>query len=115
MKELEAGNSKLVFDEGANLITISGSMRLANIQEYEKIKQFLFDSCQGLDEVKVDVSGLEFLNSAGITTLSMFILTKKKEANIKVTFVGSKSVFWQEKALENFSKLWSEVNVDIKD
>lgn len=115
MKELEAGDSKLVFDEGSKLITISGSMRLANIQEYDKIKQFLFDSCQGISDVKVDVSKLEFLNSAGITTLSMFILTKKKEANINVTFIGSKSVFWQEKALENFGKLWPEVKVDIKD
>ena len=116
MKELVAGDSKLTFDEGSKVIKFGGSMRLANIQEYDKVKDFLFDCSDGLEEVSLDLNDLEFLNSAGITTLSMFVLKKNSDETSKtVNISGSKSVFWQEKAITNLSKLSSKVKANISD
>ena len=118
MMELPVGDSKLAFDESTHTMNIEGSMRLANLAEYEPVKRMLVDGSQKVGAAggvfTLDLSGLIFVNSSGITTISMFILYAKKQQNPKIRIVGSKEISWQEKSLENFSRLWPEVKVVMR-
>ncbi|MFP4621739.1 MAG: slr1659 superfamily regulator [Bacteroidales bacterium] len=110
--ELEVGDSKLTYDRNQHKVVIEGSMRLANLTEYEVVSDFLNKvSEQANDGLTIDLRNLEFLNSSGITTFSMFILSCKKQGKPKLKVLGSNDISWQEKSLRNFKKLWEDVDV----
>jgi len=112
--ELLAGDSKLVFDKPSNTVIFEGSMRLANLTEYEKVSIFLQEVVKIAEtNLILDLKKLLFLNSSGITTLSMFILSLKKEKKVRIKVIGTYSISWQEKSLPNFNKLWNEVEIAI--
>ena len=112
--ELEVGDSKLNYNTNQQTVVIEGSMRLANLSEYEVVGDFLNKiSEQANDHLTIDVRNLQFLNSSGITTFSMFILACKKQGKPKLTVLGSNDISWQEKSLRNFKKLWDDVEVEV--
>jgi hypothetical protein len=112
--ELIAGESKLIFKETEALLIMEGSMRLANLMEYDKVSVFLMSCAQkSPDKLTIDMRKLTFLNSSGITTLSMCILNIKKKQAPSLVFLGSSEFAWQEKSLKNFTKLWTEAVVTI--
>lgn len=113
--ELKAGESILKYNPADQTVTMEGSMRLANLMEYDKISVFLNDAAtQASDKLTLDMTKLNFLNSSGITTLSMFILATKKKQNPKLNILGTALFAWQEKSLKNFNKLWNEVEISIQ-
>jgi hypothetical protein len=112
--ELIAGESKLTFNEADSLLVIEGSMRLANLMEYDKVGAFLMGCAEkSATKLTIDMRKLTFLNSSGITTLSMCILNLKKKQTPKLLFLGSLEFAWQEKSLKNFTKLWADASVEI--
>ena len=112
--ELEVGDSKLTYQDNEQTIDIAGSMRLANLSEYEVVGDFFKKAAgKAQDKLIMDVRNLQFLNSSGITTFSMFILSCKKEGKPKLIVLGSNDISWQEKSLRNFKKLWDDVEVQI--
>jgi len=112
--ELEVGDAKLTYDNNQKTTIIDGSMRLANLSEYKVVSDFLNKiSEQADDSLTLDVRNLQFLNSSGITTFSMFILSCKKQGKPKLKVLGSNDISWQEKSLRNFKKLWDDVEVEV--
>ena len=112
MKTLNAGESTISFIESESLLTFEGSMRLANMKEYDVVADFLRESSESSPaELTLDLQSLRFLNSSGITTLSLFILNCKKTGNPKITVLKSDSISWQQKSIANFKKLWEEVEI----
>ncbi|MGM0532393.1 MAG: slr1659 superfamily regulator [Bacteroidota bacterium] len=112
--ELNVGDAKLNYDKSQNTIVIEGSMRLANLSEYEVVSDFLNKVVeQANNSLKIDLKNLQFLNSSGITTFSMFILSCKKQGKPKLKIFGSNEISWQEKSLRNFKKLWDDVEVEV--
>ena len=94
------------YDNSKYTVTLQGSLRLNDMVEYTKIKQFLID-IYSLDtpSLTLDFSGLEFLNSAGISTILKFIFEVKEEKVKPLTIIGNKGVLWQVKSFENFRKI----------
>lgn len=110
MKTLNAGESTITYHPSESLLTFEGSMRLANMKEYDVVADFLRESSESSqNELTLDLQSLRFLNSSGITTLSLFILNCKKTGSPKITFLKSDSISWQQKSITNFKKLWNEV------
>jgi hypothetical protein len=110
----EIGDAHMKFDADSKTIFFGGSMRLANMKEYDKVSDFMKQHSEGIsDRLQLDFKELQFLNSSGITTLSMFILGLKKKASMNLTIVGSEEVSWQQKSLSNFKKLWPEIELII--
>jgi len=113
--KITAGDSTLTFNENDYTAVIEGSLRLANLLEYDVVLDFLNKvSEKTQNSLILDLRELRFLNSSGITTLSMFILDKKKLSKPKITVLGSNLIPWQEKSLKNFNKLWDEVLISIQ-
>src|SRR5690554_2822097 len=110
MKTLTAGDTEIKFDESNSLVIFKGSMRLANMKEYGVVTNFLKESANiSKEELTLDLKDLEFLNSSGITTLSLFVLDCKKSGTPKIKVLRSETISWQKKSISNFKKLWSEV------
>lgn len=107
---LHAGDATLIYDKDRKTLKLSGSMRLANMQEYDKVTVFLKEIA-GTDpgHMILDFSELQFLNSSGITTLSLFILSCRKNTKPSLTVLGAQEISWQQKSLANFKKLWNDV------
>ncbi|HLT92905.1 MAG TPA: hypothetical protein VKZ56_00010 [Membranihabitans sp.] len=113
MKTLNAGESTITYHEAESLLTFTGSMRLANMKEYDVVAEFLHESSESsIDRLTLDLKSLRFLNSSGITTLSLFILTCKKQGYPKITVVKNDTISWQQKSITNFKKLWDEVEIE---
>jgi len=111
---LNAGDSIVDFNTENSTVSFEGSMRLANMKEYDEVGAFLRKVVeQQMESLQLDFSRLQFLNSSGITTLSLFVLNCKKNGKPMLKVKGNKEVSWQQKSLSNFKKLWSEVSLDL--
>lgn len=116
--QINENDYKVSFSETDKKVTFSGTIRLQGMGEYEGIKNLLHESgekCAPGDKLVLDFAELKFLNSSGITTISMFIINMRKKAGATIKVVGSKAMPWQEKSLHNLNKLWDKVEVEIKD
>ena len=113
--ELKDIDYQIQFDESSKIMKFNGSIRLQNLPAYEPIKNFLKEAGSKSDGalITLDFTTLQFVNSSGITTLSMFIIESRKNANYKVAIKGSSQISWQAKSLANFQKLWDSVTLEI--
>jgi len=104
--EISDDNYNVSYDAETVTITCNGYFRLRGAEEYMPIMNLLNNVAdQGLPELTMDVSGLEFLNSSGINTLSKFVLRLRKGGPVKLTIQASDTFPWQKKSLRNFQKL----------
>lgn len=114
MVTLNAGDATIIYTESESLIVFEGSMRLPNMKEYSVISDFLKEATvTSVEQLTLDFKSLEYLNSSGITTLSLFILNCKQEGNPQITVLGNQSIPWQQKSISNFKKLWNDVEIII--
>ncbi|HRP69483.1 MAG TPA: hypothetical protein PLY93_08130 [Turneriella sp.] len=114
--DIRENDYSVVYEEGAKTVKFQGNIRLQGVSEYEPIKSLLgacAEQLTGSDTLTLDFQGLKFLNSAGITTLSMFVIAMRKKNTTKLAVVGSKVVAWQEKSLNNLNKIWSDIQVSF--
>lgn len=113
--EIKDIDYNIQYDEATKTVKFNGSIRLQNLPAYEPLKLFLRDAakmCQG-SLLTLDFRDLQFVNSSGITTLSMFIIDSRKSATCQIKIQGSLNVSWQSKSLSNFKKLWDQVVLEI--
>ncbi len=93
-------------------ITFKGILRLQDKDEYREIFELLTQAANettGLP-LKIDMGELKFLNSSGISALSMFII-KMRKLDKDISILGSESIPWQIKSLRNFQKLYGKVEI----
>lgn len=111
---IEGENYNLNYDEAANQIAISGSLRLNGLEEYKPILDALNQGIEAGSSMQLDLSGLEFLNSSGIAMLSKFIINARSKDGFALTITGSTQVPWQGKSLKNLQRLWPALELTIQ-
>ena len=111
---IDGENYSLAYDEPANSISISGSLRLNGLEEYKPILDALNKGVEAGNSMKLDLSGLEFLNSSGIAMLSKFIINARGKDGFALTVTGSTQVPWQGKSLKNLQRLWPDLELVIE-
>ncbi len=106
---------EISFDHERGRVSFEGSLRLWHRQEYGRIRDFLLTAYDtGVPRLELDFTGLEFLNSSGISTLCEFLLTVKKMDRAPVTLIGNRALQWQRRSLENLQKLWDRIEVRLE-
>ncbi len=99
--------------EDSSRIILRGTLRLQKRTDYETILLMMRKAALGSTEkFEIDLRDLQFLNSPGISTLIGF-LVEMREAGKKIRIRGSRTVLWQDKNLEGFSRLFQNVVVDF--
>jgi len=96
-----------------NQASISGTMRLPSPSSYEEPFQHIPNCIKnGSKEVFIlDISGLEFLNSSGITALGKFVFIAR-QTNRPMIMRLSKRSPWQDKVLGSFQRLYDGLTIE---
>jgi hypothetical protein len=95
-------------------IYFSGALRLANVKAYEGVGKLLAEAGAQVATLTLDFKELKFLNSSGITALSLFVVSSRKAGKPQLKLVGSKANAWQQKSLANFQMLWKDMQLTIE-
>jgi hypothetical protein len=104
--EISAENYCVARDENINTISFKGSLRLSGMEEYEPIINLLDGLAnQDPEQIILDLTGLEFLNSSGISMLSKFVINIRKKNSTQIIVQGSGAIPWQGKSLKNLQRL----------
>lgn len=103
------------FSPENSTVYFSGALRLANVKAYDNVAKLLHDAAAavGTTPLVLDFKELKFLNSSGITALSLFVVGARKAGKPNLKLVGSKATAWQQKSLANFQMLWKETPLVI--
>lgn len=111
--EIKETDYNLSYDKESSTAILKGSLRLLNLAEYEKVKVFFNMAAREANKtLTLDLKELIFLNSSGITTLSTFVISLRKENKKLLRIIGSKDIAWQDKSLKNLKKIWNQVELE---
>lgn len=95
-----------------NEVTLRGELHLSDTTEYAPIAQLL-ENGLGAGPVVVDLRGLNFLNSSGISML-MRLAIKARDSKGALLLRGSKKVPWQGKSLFNLRRICSAIQIELE-
>lgn len=114
--EVKTEDYAAYFNREDKTVVMTGSMRLQNLAAYEEIKKVLKEGIEGTDgQLTIDIQNLNFMNSSGVTTLSLFLIDARNKKFTPVRILGSAKISWQMKSVLNFKKLWVDLILDFPD
>ena len=112
VREMEA---VIRFAPESATVFFSGALRLANVKAYDNVVRLMHEAAGQVDgPLVLDFKELKFLNSSGITALSLFVVGARKAGRPQLKLVGSKATAWQQKSLANFQMLWKDMVLAIE-
>lgn len=101
-----SGESEYTLQIQGNRASLSGVMRLVSPAAYQAALQAVHDRLASSSApFELDVSGLQFLNSGGITALSRLVLLARGRS-VPLVVVIDEGVLWQKKTLPSLAKLY---------
>ncbi|MGB0561275.1 MAG: slr1659 superfamily regulator [Spirulinaceae cyanobacterium] len=102
------------YDAEAATVTFQGELSLANPSEYQPIAELLTQAIAGnTPQMTLNLQELTFLNSSGISTLSKFILSLRRQSSVQLVVLGSEEIPWQGKSLKNLQKLLPSLELKL--
>jgi hypothetical protein len=112
--EIKGEDYLVNYNETKNTVEFFGSIRLRDSLDYQSISDLL-EGAHGrtVGELVLDFRNLQFLNSAGINTISKFVISARKSDSVLLKVLGNEQISWQQKSLKNLQKLWSTVQIVI--
>ena len=111
--EIKTEDYQAHYEPEQGRVEITGILRLNGLPEYQPIMDLLLQAVEEQAQVIVDLSRLEFLNSSGISMLSMFVVKVRGKGSINLTIQGSSQIFWQTKSLKNLQRLMPSLVLSI--
>ena len=115
IEQIQGEEYTVEYDNAAQTIAFRGTIRLQISEDYQPITELLqraHESAQGTQLV-LDFLQLQFLNSSGISMISKFVISARKQNQLDLVVLGNRDVYWQQKSLANLQKLWPKVLVDF--
>lgn len=110
--DIKTEEYSILHDAESNTIVIQGFLRLDGMEEYQPIMDILLGALENTQDLTIDVTDLEFLNSSGISTLSMFVVRVRERKDVHLTLKGSEAVLWQTKSLKNLQRLMPSLTLE---
>ena len=112
--KIETENYTVVAADDGSQVSFEGTLRLQGREEYQQIYDLLMQSAgTGITPLILDMTRLTFLNSSGISTLSLFVIEMRKRSK-PIRIVGNRHISWQTKSLRNFERLYAEVEITFE-
>ncbi len=111
---IQTDSYTITADKDEGIVTLEGTLRLQGREQYKPIFDLLMESASWREgKLTIDMRGLIFLNSSGISAISLFIIEMRKIAK-PIEILGSNSITWQSKSLKNFQRLYEQVEITIE-
>ena len=112
---IETGEYSVQYEEATQTVACRGSFRLGGVDEYAPIVAILNSAAAAQPEqITLDLTKLEFLNSAGINVLSKFVISVRQKAHSGLLVRGSKTIPWQGKSLPNLQRLMPALKLELE-
>lgn len=104
--EIRTEDYSIWYEPDASTIFFRGFLRLDGMEEYKPVMDLMLIALeQSSSSFTLNLSALEFLNSSGISMLSMFVVRVRQKGTVPLTLQGSETVLWQTKSLKNLQRL----------
>lgn len=100
-------------DPNTSTVYFQGFLRLDGMEEYQPIMDVLLNAVVESPVFTIDLRELEFLNSSGISMLSMFVVKVRDMGDVQLTFKGSDKILWQTKSLKNLQRLMPSLDLEF--
>ncbi|NJM77312.1 MAG: hypothetical protein HC852_17915 [Acaryochloridaceae cyanobacterium RU_4_10] len=111
--EIETDNYNVVYQSDIATVFLRGFLRLPGMPEYESIMNLLLDAIDETPALTLNLQELEFLNSSGISMLSMFVVKVRNQGQGQLVIQGSNQVLWQTKSLRNLQRLMPSLKLEF--
>jgi hypothetical protein len=113
MNEIKTEDYQIIHDQESQIITFSGVLCLGS-GAYQPIDDLLSQAAaQKMDRIILDLRDLSLLNSAGINTLTRFLIRVRDQKSGSVMVRGNQAFDWQRKSLRNFQRLMGDMPFDL--
>jgi hypothetical protein len=104
--EIRTEDYSIWYEPDASTVFFRGFLRLDGMEEYKPVMDLILIALdQASSSFTLNLSALEFLNSSGISMLSMFVVRVRQKGTVQLTLQGSEKVLWQTKSLKNLQRL----------
>jgi len=103
--DIKTDDYSIRHDPESATVHFRGFLRLDGMEKYQPVMETLLNAVEESSSLTVDLRELEFLNSSGISMLSMFIVKVRDRGDINLSLVGSEKILWQTKSLKNLQRL----------
>lgn len=103
--EIKTDDYRVWYEAAAATVFFRGFLRLPGMPEYEPVMNLLLDAIAQSPHLTLNLQELEFLNSSGISMLSMFVVKVRNQGTAELVLHGSNKVLWQTKSLRNLQRL----------
>lgn len=115
--EISGKNYAVDHQSGTSTVSFRGTLRFREISDYDSIEQLLHRVAdENPDGITLDLQQLEYLNSSGITAISMFIYKlNERHQQIQPTIKISKKYSWQSRLLKNLTQIVSTLQFEQVD
>lgn len=112
--EIKTEDYSIWYDPNSATVYFQGLLRLDGMEKYQPIMDVLLNVTDQLPALTIDLRELEFLNSSGISMLSMFVVKVRDRGDVHLTFNGSDKVLWQTKSLKNLQRLMPSLTLKFE-
>ena len=114
MKNIHGESFDIRLDEDISTVSFKGALRLSGTEDYAPILNMLKETLiHPTAPIILDLRGLDFLNSSGITMFSRFVMEARNHTGIDLHFVASEAVPWHARSLRNLQRLMPALNIRL--
>ena len=114
-QEVKGEDYIVQFDPDSVTVYFKGELSLGGPTEYAPITNLLNEVAESEPHtMTIDLRNLVFVNSSGISMLSKFVLSMRKNTGVQIVVLGSNDMPWQGKSLKNLEKLLPGLKLKIE-
>lgn len=103
--DIQTDDYSIRHDFEAETVSFRGFLRLDGMEKYQPVMDILLNAVEQSSRFTIDLRELEFLNSSGISMLSMFVVKVRDRGDVNLVLKGSDKILWQTKSLKNLQRL----------
>jgi hypothetical protein len=112
--EIKTDDYKIWYEPDSSTLFFRGFLRLDGMEAYKPVMDLMLDALeQASASFTLNLSELEFLNSSGISMLSMFVVKVRQKGTVQMALQGSEKVLWQTKSLKNLQRLMPSLTLTL--
>ncbi|KGF72622.1 hypothetical protein DO97_07135 [Neosynechococcus sphagnicola sy1] len=111
--EIQTDDYSIWYEPEVTTVFFRGFLRLDGMKEYEPIMDLLLHAIDQSSSCTLNLQELEFLNSSGISMLSMFVVKVRQRGDVQLVLQGSDKVLWQTKSLKNLQRLLPSLTLNF--
>lgn len=111
--EIKTDDYYIWHDPETSTVFFRGFLRLAGMEEYKPVMDLLLGAIEQSPNFTINLRELQFLNSSGISMLSMFVIKVREKGNVNLALQGSEKILWQTKSLKNLQRLMPALKLEF--